>query len=109
MCAGGKLVTERLSGGSSPCAGTPDILFGDGYNVNCGLHAEEASVLCRALGCGQALQASKSLLSPKVVTCQGTESSIFNCRFNFNLWAHCMLETDSQVVCSGRGAEPQGL
>lgn len=38
----------------------------------------------------------------EVVTCQGTESSIFNCRFNLNFLDLCDLPTDTPVVCSGR-------
>ncbi|XP_023618434.1 scavenger receptor cysteine-rich domain-containing protein SCART1-like [Myotis lucifugus] len=76
--------------------------------MTCGLHVEEASVFCRSLGCGPVLQASRPHLTgasggwgPKVVTCRGTESSIFNCRFNLNVQDQCSLPTDVPVVCSG--------
>ncbi|XP_054584783.1 LOW QUALITY PROTEIN: scavenger receptor cysteine-rich domain-containing protein SCART1 [Eptesicus fuscus] len=107
-CKGGKLAKVELSGGGSPCAGTFEIRWTESYAVACGLHLEEASVFCRSLGCGPALQASRPHLTggsgsrgPKIVTCQGTESNIFNCRFNLNVQDQCNLPTDTQVVCSG--------
>ncbi|KAK2099381.1 Scavenger receptor cysteine-rich domain-containing protein scart1 [Saguinus oedipus] len=109
-CSGGNLASLGLSGGRSPCAGTPEIRITKGPVVRCGLHQKEASVFCRRLGCGPALQASRPYLSghpgwlgSKIVSCEGTESSIFNCRFNLNFLDHCDLPTDSAVVCAGAG------
>lgn len=75
------------------------------------MQAEETSVLCRSLGCGEVLQAPRANDirepgdgSPKIVACQGTESSIFNCKFDVNLWGKCSLLREAQVVCSGREA-----
>lgn len=111
LSAGGKLAKVGLSGGGSPCAGTFEISLAESFGVKCGLHLEEASVFCRSLGCGLVLQASRPHLTegsgsggPKIVTCRGTESSIFNCRFNMNIHDQCNLPTDVQVVCSGKGA-----
>ncbi|XP_064227904.1 LOW QUALITY PROTEIN: scavenger receptor cysteine-rich domain-containing protein SCART1 [Aotus nancymaae] len=108
VCTGGKLASLGLSGGGSPCAGTPEIRIPEGPVVRCGLHQKEAGVFCRRLGCGPALQASRPYLSghpgwlgSKIVSCQGAEFSIFNCRFNLNFLDHCDLPTDSQVVCAG--------
>uniref|UniRef100_A0A8C9H211 SRCR domain-containing protein n=1 Tax=Piliocolobus tephrosceles TaxID=591936 RepID=A0A8C9H211_9PRIM len=102
------LASLGLRGGGSPCAGTPVIRITEGPVISCGLHQKEASVFCRRLGCGPALQASRphltghpGWLGSKVISCQGTESSIFNCRFNLNFLDHCDLPTDSEVVCAG--------
>ncbi|XP_066095152.1 scavenger receptor cysteine-rich domain-containing protein SCART1-like [Saccopteryx bilineata] len=107
-CSGGKLATVGLSGGRSPCAGSFEIRMTGTSVLKCGLHTEEANVFCRSLGCGLALQVSRPYLiggsgspGPKVVTCRGTESSIFNCRFNLNVQHQCELLTDAQIVCSG--------
>ncbi|XP_059517971.1 scavenger receptor cysteine-rich domain-containing protein SCART1 [Myotis daubentonii] len=107
-CTGGTLAKVGLSGGGSPCAGTFEIRLSGNPGMTCGLHVEEASVFCRSLGCGPVLQASRPHLTggsggwgPKIVTCRGTESSIFNCRFNMNFQDQCNLPTDAQVVCSG--------
>lgn len=109
--AGGGLATTRLKAGGSPCAGTPELhLPGRPVQV-CGLQAEETSVLCRSLGCGEVLRAPRpddiwepGDRSPKTVTCQGNESSIFSCKFDMNVWNHCSLLSEAQVVCSGREA-----
>uniref|UniRef100_H2Q2T9 Scavenger receptor family member expressed on T cells 1 n=1 Tax=Pan troglodytes TaxID=9598 RepID=H2Q2T9_PANTR len=108
VCAGGKLASLELSGGGSPCAGTPMIRITEGPVIRCGLHQKEASIFCRRLGCGPALQASRphltghpGWLGSKIISCQGTESSIFNCRFNLNFLDLCDLPTDSEVVCAG--------
>lgn len=111
LSTGGKLAKVGLGGGGSPCAGTFEIRWTENFPVTCGLHLEEAGVLCRSLGCGPVLQASRPHLSggsgsrgPKIVTCQGTESNIFNCRFNLNDQDQCNLPTDAQVVCAGEDA-----
>lgn len=109
LSAGGKLAKVGLSGGGSPCAGTLEISWPERSRVTCGLHLEEAGVFCRSLGCGPVLQASRSNLTlgdsgsrgPKIVTCRGTESNIFNCRFDMNVQDQCNLPTDTQIVCSG--------
>lgn len=107
------MATARLKAGGSPCAGTPEFHLSGSPVQLCGLQAEETSVLCRSLGCGEVLQApvpkEPGAWSPKTVTCQGTESSIFNCKFDVNFWKHCNLLTEAQVVCSGRDASPGPL
>lgn len=114
--AGGSLATVRLEAGGSPCAGTPQFHLSDSLVQVCGLQAKETSVLCRSLGCGEALQASRPHniqdpgdRSPKIVTCQGTESSVFNCKLDVNIWYQCNFLTEAQVVCSGRDASPGPL
>ncbi|PNJ30121.1 SCART1 isoform 3 [Pongo abelii] len=44
-------------------------------------------------------------LGSKIISCQGTESSIFNCRFNLNFLDLCDLPTDSEVVCAEKAGE----
>lgn len=112
LSADGRLAKVGLSGGGSPCAGTFEIRLTESSGVKCGLDLEEASVLCKGLGCGPALQASRPHFvkgsedwGPKIVTCQGTESNIFNCRFNLNFQHQCNLLTNAQVVCSGKNAQ----
>ncbi|XP_024903308.1 scavenger receptor cysteine-rich type 1 protein M130-like [Pteropus alecto] len=108
QCSGGNLAKVRLEAGGSPCAGTPQFHLSDSLVQVCGLQAKETGVLCRSLGCGEALQASRPHniqdpgdRSPKIVTCQGTESSIFNCKLDVNIWYQCNFLTEAQVVCSG--------
>uniref|UniRef100_H0XBX2 SRCR domain-containing protein n=1 Tax=Otolemur garnettii TaxID=30611 RepID=H0XBX2_OTOGA len=112
-CSDGTMQQVRLGGGGSPCAGVPEVVNPAGSVLRCDLHKEEASVFCRQLGCGSALQWSTAHgrgdpgdKGQKFVTCQGTESLIFNCKMNLNFIAQCDLPVYTQVVCSGRDTLP---
>lgn len=96
--------------GRSPCSGLPEIRNEDGVDRLCGLHKEEATVFCRELGCGSALQAARQDAGAggKYMTCQGTEPTIRNCRLNNNLRSGCDFQQDAQVVCSGEAASTPG-
>uniref|UniRef100_A0A8C8ZXA0 Scavenger receptor family member expressed on T cells 1 n=1 Tax=Prolemur simus TaxID=1328070 RepID=A0A8C8ZXA0_PROSS len=107
-CSDGTFQQVQLGKGGSPCAGIPEVVNPAGNVLRCDLHEEEASVFCRQLGCGSALQWSRAHRregpgdqGPKFVTCQGTESSIFNCKINLNFLDQCDFPTYTQVVCSG--------
>lgn len=94
--------------GRSPCSGLPEIRNSNSVDRLCGLHAEEATVFCRELGCGPALQASRldSGGGKKYMTCEGTEPTIRNCRLNNRLRSSCDFQQDREVVCSGEAASP---
>ncbi|XP_007935053.1 scavenger receptor cysteine-rich domain-containing protein SCART1-like [Orycteropus afer afer] len=108
VCSGGISRTLRLEGGGSPCAGIFDVVNPELSRLRCGLHKEEAGVLCKELGCGTALQWSREHLAggfgdqrPKVLSCQGTESSVLNCRISLSLLEQCEAPVETEVVCSG--------
>ncbi|KAM4851853.1 scavenger receptor cysteine-rich domain-containing protein SCART1 [Thomomys bottae] len=77
---------------------------------------QEASVFCRQLECGTALQWSKAYSEgnlesqeQKLLTCQGTEANIFQCKINVNFLEQCYRPTYTQVVCTGHvEARPMG-
>ncbi|ELW67327.1 hypothetical protein TREES_T100016933 [Tupaia chinensis] len=107
-CSGGTLQQIGLGGGGSPCAGIPEVVNPAGFVLRCELYKEEATVFCTELGCGTALQWSSVYPGmdredhwQKFVSCQGTESSIFNCKINMNFLEQCDLSTYTEVVCSG--------
>lgn len=106
--ADGTFREVRLVKGRSPCAGLPEIRNVNGVDRLCGLHQEEATVFCRELGCGPALQASRQGegVAGKYMTCRGTEQTIRNCRLNNNLRKGCDFQQDAQVVCSGEAVPP---
>lgn len=100
-----------LAGGASPCAGSPELLSGSFPILKCDLQKEEASVLCRDLECGTALQWSRAhqgagtgSQDQKFVSCQGTEPSTSFCKINVNFAEQCDLVSYTQVVCTGRNA-----
>lgn len=91
--------------GHSPCAGLPEIRNVNGVDRLCGLHVEEATVFCRELECGHALQAPRQDVGvSKYMTCKGTEPTIRNCRLNNKIRGGCNLLLDAEVVCSGKTA-----
>lgn len=89
--------------GRSPCTGLPEIRNVNGVDRLCGLHWEEATVFCRELGCGPALQAPRQdgSVARKYMTCRGDELTIRNCRLNNKFHSGCDFQRDAQVVCSG--------
>lgn len=99
----------RLVKGRSPCSGLPEIRNVNGVDRLCGLHEEEATVFCRELGCGPALQAPRqdAGVVGKYMTCQGTEPTIRNCRLNNRLRRGCDFQHDAEVVCSGEARRAQ--
>uniref|UniRef100_A0A8C3YEH0 Scavenger receptor family member expressed on T cells 1 n=1 Tax=Catagonus wagneri TaxID=51154 RepID=A0A8C3YEH0_9CETA len=103
LCSNGTFREVRLVKGRSPCAGLPEIRNVNGVDRLCGLHREEATVFCRELGCGPALQAPRQDegVARKYMTCMGSEQTIRNCRLNNNLRRGCDFQQDAQVVCSG--------
>uniref|UniRef100_A0ABI7XAR6 SRCR domain-containing protein n=1 Tax=Felis catus TaxID=9685 RepID=A0ABI7XAR6_FELCA len=103
LCANGTFREIRLVKGRSPCSGLPEIRNVNGVDRLCGLHEEEATVFCRELGCGPALQAPRQDVGVvgKYMTCRGTEPTIRNCRLNNRLRRGCDFQHDAEVVCSG--------
>uniref|UniRef100_A0A673T0E2 Scavenger receptor family member expressed on T cells 1 n=1 Tax=Suricata suricatta TaxID=37032 RepID=A0A673T0E2_SURSU len=103
LCSNGTFREIRLVKGRSPCSGLPEIRNVNGVDRLCGLHEEEATVFCRELGCGPALQAPRQEagVSGKYMTCRGTEPTIRNCRLNNRLRKGCDFQHDAEVVCSG--------
>ncbi|KAK2493107.1 hypothetical protein MC885_010011 [Smutsia gigantea] len=103
LCANGTFREIRLVKGPSPCSGLPEIRNVNGVDRLCGLHKEEATVFCRELGCGPALQAPRQDVGivRKYMTCRGSEPTIRNCRLNNNFRSGCDFQQDAEVVCSG--------
>lgn len=108
--ADGTFREVQLVKGRSPCSGLPEIKNLNNLDRLCSLHQTEATVFCRELGCGPALQASRrdSDAGGKFMTCQGTEPTIRNCRLNNNLRSGCDARLDAEVVCAGEAAPRLG-
>lgn len=100
-----------LARGASPCAGSPELLSGSFPILKCDLQKKEASVLCRYLECGTALQWSRAhhgagtgSQEQKFLSCQGTEPDTFHCNINVNFAEQCDVLSPTEVVCTGRNA-----
>ncbi|XP_038599255.1 scavenger receptor cysteine-rich domain-containing protein SCART1-like [Tachyglossus aculeatus] len=109
LCTESVYSKAMLVKGNSPCAGfLGQIMSSEHLRITCGFWSKEATVLCRELGCGSALQPSKDAHlredlgnTSKAVTCQGTEPTILNCLFQQTLLDSCDLDSASEVICSG--------
>ncbi|XP_016115431.1 scavenger receptor cysteine-rich type 1 protein M130-like [Sinocyclocheilus grahami] len=102
--------TVRLVGGNSRCAGRVEVLHEGQWGTVCdiGWDLPDAAVVCRELGCGEALTAPKSAhfgegsgeIWVSNLQCTGSEFTLTNCRFDG--WGiEANHAEDAGVICSG--------
>ncbi|XP_036431298.1 deleted in malignant brain tumors 1 protein-like [Colossoma macropomum] len=106
VCAG----SVRVVDGGSRCAGRVEVLHRGQWGTVCddGWDMRDAAVVCRELGCGEAVDAlSDAHFGPgsgKIwmvdVDCSGSESTLKNC--HSTLWGRhaCNHSNDAGVFCS---------
>ncbi|XP_067222124.1 deleted in malignant brain tumors 1 protein-like [Chanodichthys erythropterus] len=101
--------TIRLVNGNTNCSGRVEILYDDQWGTVCDddWDIEDAEVVCRQLGCGQAVSANSQayfgqgsdLIWLDDVECSGSESSLTQCSHS-PLGNHdCGHQEDAGVVC----------
>ena len=101
----------RLVDGGGPCAGRVEILDEGSWGTICdnGWDLDDARVVCRQLGCGDALSAMGSAhfgagsgrILLNTLDCRGKESHVWKCPSQGWRVHNCSHENDAGVVCSG--------
>ncbi|NXN91312.1 DMBT1 protein, partial [Rhinopomastus cyanomelas] len=101
----------RLVDGPAPCSGRVEVFYGQRWGTVCddGWGLAEAAVVCRQLGCGRALAATRGASfgqgSGPVwlddVSCSGTEAALSQCRAGPWGRHNCEHGEDAGTVCAG--------
>ncbi|XP_021237372.1 deleted in malignant brain tumors 1 protein-like isoform X4 [Numida meleagris] len=107
-------VPLRLSDGPHRCAGRIEVFYNNRWGTVCDDHwdLDDANVVCRQLGCGNALPATRDRqfragsgpIWLDDVNCTGTEIALSNCKANDWGKNNCHHGEDAGVVCSGSGS-----
>ncbi|KAI4883225.1 hypothetical protein NFI96_020267, partial [Prochilodus magdalenae] len=102
----------RLVDGGSRCAGRVEVLHRGQWGTVCGDYWDmrDAAVVCRELGCGEAVDAlSDAHFGPGSgpiwmgdVGCSGSESTLKSCSSSESSKHNCDHSRDAGVICSGK-------
>ena len=101
--------------GSSRCSGRVEVLHRQQWGSVCsnGWDLHDAAVVCRELGCGEAIKAlngayygqGSGSIWMSGLQCVGSESTVRDCRSQELVAENCGHHQDAGVICSGRLTE----
>ncbi|XP_067284193.1 deleted in malignant brain tumors 1 protein isoform X2 [Pseudorasbora parva] len=101
----------RLINGSNSCSGRVEVFYNGQWGTVCdnGWDLADATVVCREMGCGDAVEAKTAayfgqgsgLVWLSDLQCSNTESRLRDCRSSGWGKASCGHEKDAGVICQG--------
>ncbi|XP_074128209.1 scavenger receptor cysteine-rich type 1 protein M130 isoform X1 [Sminthopsis crassicaudata] len=110
-CVGESNLELRLANGNSSCAGTVEVKFQGQWGLVCndGWEKNEISVVCKQLGCPSTfiipgwrnMTVAPAPFWMAGVSCDGSESTLWDCRHNGWREHNCTHSQDAQVTCTG--------
>lgn len=109
----------RLAGGSNTCSGRVEVLHNQQWGTVCnnGWDLADAHVVCREVGCGEALAIPKADTFGKAtgptwmdqVNCTGEEDSLAKCPPKTMQVHSCAPNKTATVACSGKHHRTIGM
>ncbi|XP_066566457.1 deleted in malignant brain tumors 1 protein-like [Amia ocellicauda] len=117
VCSGTAIPPEgpnvRLVSGNNNCSGRVEVSYNGQWGTVCddGWDTRDAQVVCRELGCGDALSAPMKAtfgggtgpIQLNDVHCTGNEMSLLNCLASRRTVRNCGHNEDASAICSGTG------
>uniref|UniRef100_A0A8C4REM3 SRCR domain-containing protein n=1 Tax=Erpetoichthys calabaricus TaxID=27687 RepID=A0A8C4REM3_ERPCA len=108
-CSMNEVAKLRLVGGTSNCSGRVELLFGDIWGTVCDddWDLKDAQVVCRQLGCREAVSADmefgggNGVIWLNKVKCRGTETHLWFCQHDPLGRNDCEHKEDAGVNCTG--------
>ncbi|XP_030635153.1 scavenger receptor cysteine-rich type 1 protein M130-like [Chanos chanos] len=107
----------RLMGGEGQCSGRLEVYHNGTWGSVCDdlWDMRDAQVVCRQLGCGQALRADGSVVSGhgedtvwlSRVECRGSEIQLWDCSLSLKNHTDCSKERHAEVTCTDQSSLPE--
>ncbi|KAI5617930.1 deleted in malignant brain tumors 1 protein-like isoform X2, partial [Silurus asotus] len=99
----------RLRNGAKDCSGRLELYYNDTWGTICSdqWDIKDAQVVCRQLGCGQAVSADRStgkgdkMIWMNRVNCRGNEIHLWDCLYSLKNHTDCFHKQDAGVTCEG--------